>query len=119
MFVGAADDLGGAGCQVWIHRSLGFRASQFIVVSPRLMYVTGRCKHDDCDLQFVCAHAPTEIAPPEVKDVFWNDISRATADLKRHDPRSLLFYLIDANARTCMQDGGQIGPEDSEALNDN
>eukprot|EP00972_Heterocapsa_arctica_P113725 16438750-Heterocapsa_arctica.AAC.1 len=83
------------------------------------MYVTGRCKRDDGDLQFLCAHAPTEIANPEAKDVFWNDIGKVTADLRRHDPCSLLFYMIDANARTCRQDGGQIGHENSEAINDN
>lgn len=119
MLVGAADSKGGSGCQIWVDRRLGFEVSEFVVVSPRMIYATGRCRHDARMLQFVCAHAPTELAAPEVKDTFWGSVDKTIGALDSRSPGALRFLFIDANGRTRADGRGHIGEEDGEAINDN
>ena len=119
MYVGAADADGQAGCQVWVARSLGFKLAQFIVVSPRLVYVTGHCKHDSRMVQVLCAHAPTELATLAAKDAFWHDCAEASSKLATVGPTALRFFAMDANARVSHQGCEHVGRAGTDSINDN
>ena len=119
MYVAGADPAGNHGCQIRFHRSLGVKATAFEVASPRLLFVTGRRRYDNRIVQIVCGHTLTEVSPPDVKDLFWTDLERLAVMLRQQAPSALLFYLLDANARTTATGDGCIGDVDGERPNDN
>ncbi|CAK0891389.1 unnamed protein product, partial [Prorocentrum cordatum] len=118
MYVGAGDDDGGHGCQIWIRARSGFKVSSYAAVPPRLFWLTGR---DACGLPLilVSAHAPTEASPATEREGFWDTLLSTMSSLQRRAPTAKIYMGIDANARVGPHHSGATGPCDPEEISQN
>ncbi|CAK0851528.1 unnamed protein product, partial [Prorocentrum cordatum] len=118
MYVGAGDDDGGHGCQIWIRARSGFKVSSHAAVSPRLFWLTGR---DACGLPLilVSARAPTEASPAIEREGFWDTLLSTMSPLQRRAPTAKISMGIDANARVGPRHSGATVPRDPEEISQN
>ena len=99
-----ASDNGVGGCQVWIDKSLKFRAGEFLVPSERCTIVTGSITDGNVPLILVSAHALTSAATNKEREDYWIDLTKNILEVRSRHPAAKLYLLIDASARleACM-----------------
>ena len=97
MYVGASDEGGEAGCQVWVAKALSFKMHAFDA-APRITWVAGHAKSIGLML-LVAAHSPCEADPPERRTKFWDALHDTLVDAAAKFPGAATFLLIDTNGR--------------------
>lgn len=92
-----------------------------VCMSPRMMMLRIPSAADSStSINFIVAHAPTNVAPEPDKDAFWLELCALIASVSRDES---MFVLMDANARTGRRDpndtSGVMGTQGRDELNDN
>ena len=102
MYVGAADEIGMSGCQIWFHIDLRLQPREVRHVYHRLTVVVGFLQSKAVGVIAMCGHAPTEAATPADKDRFWECYASTFAEFTSRYPDYIVVELLDANARVAQ-----------------
>ena len=94
MLTAPADEYGALGVQLWL--AVRFQVEAWLALSPRLLWAVVRA--GPLLAGFLVAHAPTETAPAEQKEEWWETLSATMHGLRQQHPLPWTV-LFDANAR--------------------
>ena len=118
-FHSAATSEGMEGCAIWIacdlgggdaHKALGLKNCSVLVSEPRLLCV--RLVAEGLSAVVLSAHAPHAKSPADVRDTWWQHLSRVLAAVRK--PSDSVILCIDANAKVGRPSSDRVGSFDAE-----
>ena len=113
-FHSAATSEGMEGCAIWIacdlgdgdaHKALSLKNCSVLVSEPRLLCV--RLVAEGLSAVVLSAHAPHAKSPADVRDTWWQHLSRVLAAVRK--PSDSVILCIDANAKVGRPSSDRVG----------
>ena len=93
-----------------MHKTLGLKNCSVLVSEPRLLCV--RLVAEGLSAVILSAHAPHAKSPADVRDAWWQHLSRTLAAVRK--PSDSVILCIDANAKVGRPSSDRVGSHDAE-----